>query len=142
MARRHQRPYAMEAAERFAAVLRDQYVPGQRISATRLIRDTCDVSDSTAYEAVKILERQGLLEVHHGLASTVLEPPALDPIERTVAALNDVRAAFEQLGRALDTLQALHRPTITTLGTRTGSDRGITPANAGDKEFVTHPEEL
>lgn len=96
------------AAAEFAQLLgTPRYPVGAKIAAVREIRDACGVSDSTAYEALKLLEIRRRLAVQHGMRSVVLEPPAPELSPARVELLEDMRAAYESLGQAIERLEEI-----------------------------------
>jgi len=77
---------ARRAADEFGELLGTAAYPvGARIPATRLIRDMCGVSDSTAYEAVRLLRKDGRLRVQQGMPSVVLALPDDPPPPATAS---------------------------------------------------------
>jgi DNA-binding FadR family transcriptional regulator len=99
------RTAAEMAAAEFAELLgTPRYPIGAKIAAVREIRDACGVSDSTAYEALKLLEIRRRVSVQHGMRSVVLEPPAAPPAQLDPA--TEVRSAYAALGQALERLEA------------------------------------
>jgi DNA-binding FadR family transcriptional regulator len=95
------------AADAFAALLGTaRYPVGAKIAAVRAIRNECQVSDSTAYEALKLLEIDRRLTVQHGMRSVVLEPPASTPPAQAPDVAAEVRSAYAALGQALERLEA------------------------------------
>jgi DNA-binding FadR family transcriptional regulator len=101
------RTAAEMAATEFGELLgTPRYPVGAKIAAVREIRDACGVSDSTAYEALKILEIRRRLSVQHGMRSVVLEPPTPELAPARAEQLSWVRNAYEMLGDALERLEA------------------------------------
>ena len=95
---RDRRSLPVQLRERILTTIRDGGVrPGEQIPSEAVLAEHFQVGRSTVREALKLLERDGILEVRHGRGSFVLALAELEH-ERPITTLESVTDMMRGLG--------------------------------------------
>ena len=100
--RHDRRPvYQQIADELHQHITQGRYPPGAELPTLAELAHTYQVSDVTARNALRWLERYGIIAIRHGKRSVVLEPD-IDPTD----SYRQLHAQIAQLTRRMDDLAA------------------------------------
>src|SRR5689334_21721474 len=95
---RDRRPLAVQMRDRLAAAIRSGGLrPGDQVPTEQDLAEQLDVGRSTVREALRLLERDGLIDVHHGRGRFVSALAGLHA-ERPVTEFESVTEMLQGLG--------------------------------------------
>jgi DNA-binding FadR family transcriptional regulator len=119
-----QRPASRRVADLLrAAIEQDDYGPGDRLPSYRDLVNEHGIAMGTAREVMRLLERDGLVDIRHGSGAFVRQPTDLPPddprraLRAEMAEVTAIRTKIQRLTAGLDEVERR----LTDLVNRMGS---------------------
>jgi DNA-binding FadR family transcriptional regulator len=107
-----QRPASRRVADLLrTAIDQGKYSPGDRLPSYRDLVNDYGIAMGTAREVMRLLERDGLVEVRHGSGAFVCEPTDLPPddprrvMRAEMAEVTAIRGKIQRLTAGLDDVE-------------------------------------